>query len=82
MTARTNAFTLTLIFGACAALSACGKQGVLQQPAPMWGKVPQSAAGSKEENMDPASNNRSQREAPLPGTNDPFGAQKPSSVTQ
>ena len=54
----------------------------LMKPPPMWGSVPQSAAGSKEENIDPASNNRSQREAPLPGTSNPFGTPRPSTVTQ
>ena len=82
MSVRIKAFTLTVLFGATAALGACGKQGTLDQPAPIWGTVPQSAAGSKEENMDPASNNRSSREAPIPGTNNPFGTERPSTVTQ
>ena len=82
MSVRTRALTLTLLFGAATALCACGKQGTLDQPPPLWGKVPQSAAGSKEENMDPASNGRSQREAPLPGTSNPFGTPRPSTVTQ
>ena len=82
MSVRIRALSLTLLFGATAAVSACGKQGTLEQPAPIWGTVPQSAAGSKEENMDPASNNRTQREAPLPGTTNPFGTPRPSTVTQ
>ena len=82
MSVRIKAFTLTILFGASALVAACGKQGTLEQPAPIWGTVPQSAAGSKEENIDPASNNRSQREAPLPGTSNPFGTARPSTVTQ
>lgn len=82
MSARSRTLTLTILFGAGVALTACGKQGTLDQPPPLWGKVPQSAAGSKEENMDPASNNRTQREAPLPGTSNPFGTPRPSTVTQ
>jgi predicted small lipoprotein YifL len=82
MNARSKALALTILFGVGAALAACGKQGTLDQPPPMWGKVPQSAAGSKEENMDPASNNRSARDAPIPGTNNPFGTPRPSTVTQ
>ena len=82
MSVRIKAFTLALLFGGTAILGACGKQGTLDQPGPIWGTVPQSAAGSKEENMDPASNNRSSREAPIPGTNNPFGTERPSTVTQ
>jgi predicted small lipoprotein YifL len=82
MSVRIKALTLTVLFGAAAALAACGKQGTLEQPRPIFGTVPQSAAGSKEENMDPASNGRSQREAPLPGTSNPFGTPRPSTVTQ
>lgn len=82
MSVRMKALTLTILFGATAALAACGKQGTLEQPRPIFGTVPQSAAGSKEENMDPASNGRSQREAPLPGTSNPFGTPRPSTVTQ
>jgi predicted small lipoprotein YifL len=82
MSVRIKALTLTVLFGATAALAACGKQGTLEQPRPIFGSVPQSAAGSKEENMDPASNGRSQREAPLPGTSNPFGTPRPSTVTQ
>ena len=82
MSVRIKTLTLALLVGAAAALGACGKRGTLDQPPPLWGKVPQSAAGSKEENIDPASNNRSQREAPLPGTSNPFGTPRPSTVTQ
>jgi hypothetical protein len=82
MSVRMKALTLTVLFGAAAMLAACGKQGTLERPRPIFGTVPQSAAGSKEENMDPASNNRTQREAPLPGTSNPFGTPRPSTVTQ
>ena len=82
MSVRIKALTLALLIGSAAVLGACGKQGVLEQPQPIFGTVPQSAAGSKEENMDPASNNRSSREAPIPGTNNPFGTERPSTVTQ
>ena len=82
MSVRIKALTLALLIGSAAVLGACGKRGTLDQPPPLWGKVPQSAAGSKEENIDPASNNRSSREAPIPGTNNPFGTERPSTVTQ
>ena len=82
MSVRIKALTLALLIGSAAVLGACGKRGTLDQPPPLWGKVPQSAAGSKEENMDPASHNRSSREAPIPGTNNPVGTERPSTVTQ
>jgi hypothetical protein len=82
MSVRIKTLTLTVLFCGASVLAGCGKQGPLKQPRPLWGTVPQSAAGSKEENMDPASNNRSQREAPLPGTSNPFGTPRPSTVTQ
>ena len=71
---------LLLMAAAALALSACGKQGELERPGPIWGSIPQSPAGSKAENIDPTSNNRSAREAPIPGTNDPIGAQRQGSV--
>jgi len=64
---------LTVCLAAVLALSACGKQGDLSRPEPVWGNLPQSAPGSNEENIDPTSNNRNMRERPPGGVNDPFG---------
>ena len=71
---------IILVAGVTLALGGCGKQGALERPGPIWGSIPQSAPGSKAENIDPTSNNRSAREAPIPGTNDPIGAQRQGSV--
>lgn len=71
--------------------AACGKQGALERPAPLWNAQKKAAyeaerrngsatanqparANGTQENMDPASSNRTPRAAPLPGTApDPFG---------
>jgi len=64
---------ILILAAATSALAACGKQGDLARPAPMWGTVTQSAPGSTQENIDPTSNNRNARERPPAGVNDPFG---------
>lgn len=79
-----------------AALTACGKQGPLERPAPLWGPEKKAAYEAErrkasaqanqparpngvQENMDPASSNRTTRAAPLRGApSDPFGG--PSSA--
>jgi predicted small lipoprotein YifL len=83
---------LVLLTLAALALSvaACGKQGALERPAPLWNAQKKAAyeaqrressatanqparANGTQENMDPASSNRTTRAAPLGGTSDPFG---------
>lgn len=82
---------------AAAGLTACGKVGDLEQPAPLWGaqakadyakkKAEQEArdqAAAEQRNkpalpsqpgavLDPANVPSPVKQAPLPGTNDPFG---------
>ncbi len=64
------------------ALAACGKQGALERPGPLFGVAPRpdtaranqpSVPGSVEENLDPASSSATTRQQRIPGTNpDPF----------
>ena len=65
------------------ALTACGKQTVLERPGPLFGRaspradtgIPNapSKPGSVKENMDPATSSATTRQARMPGTNpDPF----------
>lgn len=82
--------TLLALTALALTAAACGKQGALERPAPMWDPAKKAAwdaerraasaqanqparAGGAQEIRDPASSNRTIREAPLPGTNDPFG---------
>jgi predicted small lipoprotein YifL len=79
---RTTAICLAI--AATAALTACGKQGELERPAPLAGAAAEQDYTAKrpvtpQENFDPASSNRSPRAAPIPGTNDPIG--RPPSLT-
>ena len=71
--------------------AACGKQGALERPAPLWNAQKKAAyeaerraassqvnkparANGTQENIDPASSNRTTRSAPLGGAqSDPFG---------
>jgi predicted small lipoprotein YifL len=84
---------VTILTVAALALSAaaCGKQGLLERPAPLWNAQKKAAyeaerraassqvnkparANGTQENIDPASSNRTTRAAPLGGTqSDPFG---------
>ena len=83
---------LTVLALAALAVSAaaCGKQGTLERPAPLWDPAKKAAweaerraasaqanqparAGGDQEIRDPATSARTIREAPLPGTKDPFG---------
>ena len=82
--------TLLALTALALTAAACGKQGVLERPAPMWDAQKKAAweaerraasaqanqparAGGAQEIRDPASSSRTIREAPLPGTKDPFG---------
>ena len=77
---------LIVLLGASAlGLGACGKQGALERPGPMFGGAAARAAagaqanqpsqpGSVRENIDPATTSATSRESPIRGTNpDPFG---------
>ncbi len=71
-------------FAAAGLLAACGQQGQLERPDPLYGPradkdYQQKRPVTPGENYDPASTNRSPSAAPLPSTNDPFG--RPPSVT-
>jgi hypothetical protein len=75
---------LVLGLAAACALGACGKQGELDRPEPLFGAAKENdydknRPPTPQENIDPASTNRSPRAAPATGTNDPFGA--PPSLT-
>ena len=75
---------IVLALAGAAALGACGKQGELERPQPLAGAAEEQDYTAKrpvtpQENYDPASNNRSPRAAPIPGTNDPIG--RPPSLT-
>ena len=79
---RLPLIALALVAGI--ALSACGKQGELDRPPPLTGSAADKDYSARrpvtpQENVDPASNNRSPRSAPIPGTSDPIG--RPPSVT-
>lgn len=82
--------TVLVLVALAATAAACGKQGVLERPAPLWDAQKKAAweaqrragsaqanqparAGGDQEIRDPASSNRTIKQAPLPGTKDPFG---------
>lgn len=65
---------LIVSLGAVAlALGACGKQGALERPGPMFGRAADQPE-SVRQNIDPASTGTPSRESPIRGANpDPFG---------
>ncbi len=84
--------TLMVLAALAVSAAACGKQGELERPAPLWDAQKKAAwqaerraasaqanqparPGGDQEIRDPASANRTVRQAPLPGQNDPFGGQ-------
>ena len=88
----TRPLTLLALAALAVTAAACGKQGALERPAPLWDAQKKAAwqaerraasaqanqparAGGDQEIRDPASSSRTIRQAPLPGTNDPFGGQ-------
>ena len=88
----TRSLTLLALSALAVTAAACGKQGALERPAPLWDAQKKAAwqaerraasaqanqparAGGDQEIRDPASSSRTIRQAPLPGTNDPFGGQ-------
>jgi predicted small lipoprotein YifL len=90
MTSRRPITTVLVLAALAATAAACGKQGTLDRPAPLWDAQKKAAweaerraasaqanqparPGGAQEVRDPASSNRTIREAPLPGTKDPFG---------
>jgi predicted small lipoprotein YifL len=86
-----GALTLLAVAALGLSVAACGKQGALERPAPLWNAEKKAAyeaerrkasatvnqparANGAQENIDPASSNRTTRAAPLGGTqSDPFG---------
>ena len=88
----TRPLTVLVLAALAVTAAACGKQGALERPAPLWDPAKKAAweaerraasaqanqparAGGDQEIRDPASSSRTIRQAPLPGTNDPFGGQ-------
>ncbi len=82
--------TLLALVALAATAAACGKQGALERPAPLWDAQKKAAweaerragsaqanqparAGGAQEIRDPASSNRTIKQAPIAGTKDPFG---------